>query len=782
MLKIKLVVAACCGLLCVSTVNAAKHELSLNAEAPKTMTLKGTGSYAAKTKVKAVASVKAGYAFGGWFRNDKLVCKSASYSFKMPTNDLALVAKSLPLKEDSVLVESDEFFRIGYKTSVSTEEGAYFLATGTTPFSLSAKGLPSGVSLVELSPCHYALKGKTKKKGVFYATLTAKTNGGYVHSAVIEFLVGVNEPKERNGFGFDFDDFEDIRTGERFSWNGRGDWGYMKVSGMPKGLKKKVENWGGSVSISGIPSKPGKAKLVFKGKRYIPKGCSDYREQSARSEKTFVVRDSGSRYVSLKPGDGSSAVANLSGGGMKRYGAKLKLTAKSRKKDYYFAGWYKDAECESPCKTLASDGEWRRPTQSVTLTTDWSTDVLYARFLTRAQDSLSCTEENRWDIELENDCNGRAVSSSVFDLEVVSETLPSVKAKSLPKGMSVSKGRLVVSNAAKLKPGRFTATLVISNLSGLKLTKKVTVVVSNRREAENIGAVSGLDFDVDGGYFYTCGKKVSQAVAAALGMGVSADYRLSSVKGLPKGMSYKNGKIVGTPSSTGYYTVTLTFKMKKRCACGSYHSCSATVTFRVVPVACAGSFVGGDDGGSNCVARVTVSSAGKVSGKVYWLKDVWTLKGALTSNADAYVAKVTATKSNGKTLTFDLDLDDDAVHCRYFSAYGISFWEKDSEFRVYASEFKDTTLVCGDGTSLAFAADGTVKAVCLGRNASSTLEYLTFDEGGWPVLTARFYFAAVKKTKTVAANPALIKVYTLLWNGALWQEWNASDENEEPED
>ena len=119
------------------------------------------------TTVTFKASAKAGFAFVGWKTNDVLVTTAASWSFKMPTHDVEAVGTFVPQGED--------YLRLGEIVLPSQLKAGTSVTLGLPrPESLSratvkVTGLPSGLSY---DSKRNAITGKPKKASSKAATVT----------------------------------------------------------------------------------------------------------------------------------------------------------------------------------------------------------------------------------------------------------------------------------------------------------------------------------------------------------------------------------------------------------------------------------------------------------------------------------------------------------------------------------------------------------------------------------------------------------------------------------
>lgn len=588
---------------------AAKPRLIVGRDGDNAVAVTGGGTYAANAKVKAVAAVTSGYAFGGWWdEKDNLVSVKASYAFTMPRTDVRLTARAVPLDSDGFcvravqdevpLTSSSSICQWPYHP-VDDSVGAYFEVKSESPFTLSASGLPPGVKLVKYDAASYALLGRPTKKGVYRARFSGKNNGGFASSCVVKFVVDEAEEQLLNqarvdfdGFGYvvdvneEGDDEEDEDpgnagrypfTGEAFSQtlametvNAFGRVKSVKVTGLPPGYAARYAS--GNLTVSGVATVAGAYKVT------VAATCTNGRV--AKSQTWLTIQDAGSIYLPLAVKADSAKRGTLSGGGVKRIGSTVKLaaTAKKDKAKYVFGGWYEDADCMVPATDLLASGEWRKAPLSFQLMWDFPYLGLYGRFVSAAEDAISF-DQAVYELNLID------AEETACAVSVLSASLPTVTARGVPAGMKFNGRKLFVTDLSKVPPGWHTVTLKAVNLSGKTATAKVYVTVPNLMDAVDAGLLSGLDTS-ETGYAFSTGMKTSFDLQEDLGIEVAPGWTLA-VTGLPTGWTYKNGKISGVASVSGPITVTFTVKRGKSAR-------KATATFRMdaLPASLVGSYNG----------------------------------------------------------------------------------------------------------------------------------------------------------------------------------------------
>ena len=223
-----------------------------------------------------------------------------------------------------------------------------------------------------------------------------------------------------------------------------------------------------------------------------------------------------------------------------------------------------------------------------------------------------------------------------------------VTVKGLPSGLKYS-GGAITGKATKV--GTYTATFSANNAAG-SASRAITIVVE------------------DPGFAVTCSAKpngtspheVASGDTLDLFVGVKQEFSLSanprkagvensavssmSAKGLPSGLKLSGGVISGVPTKPGSYSATITFKNKY----GWTSSFDMQFVVSALPVWASGTFEGGcgtmwEDG-----ARITftVSSVGKLSGKIFRLGETWTMTAsAYSACIDGYFV-FDAVLKNGK--------------------------------------------------------------------------------------------------------------------------------------
>ena len=708
----------------------AKPAVLLFSDNEDAVAVTGTGLYNVGATAKAVAAVKNGYAFGGWFDADgNLVFNGAVYSFKMPRTDVALEARTVPLAEDGLELDP-KLAMDPYQLSVGEEvedDLTPYAVYSVSPATVTVSGLPPGLTYRvdegvedDRFKLETHVSGTPTKEGIYYATFSAKNNGGFRNISVVKFVVGVEE-NEPNTAGIDWDTYangedvafnawDNLMTGVRFeavldvpsSSAGSAPTAVVatktvkkkKTSTLPPGLSATFKN--GRITLSGVPSTPGKFTMEFT--------VTYKNKKTAKAVKTVIVRDRGSVYIptGVFDNDPNSAVrGTATGGGVKHYGQTVKFVATpANKKNLFFAGWHLAPDLEGMRADVALPGtDYRAATLSAVLTDYWSggSDGMYARFVTKAEEAsdgivINCSEFWRVYDEETGDAN-------VIDVAVESDTKATLSAKGLPAGTALSGTRLVVNKPAKLVPGDYTATLTAKTAAGNVVTKKVLVLVPNITTAKDKELIDGLETG-DTGYSYSddpekwsfmqAGIKNVAFTLEDLGVTVAEGWTLA-VSGLPTGWTYNptTRTFGGTATKAGRTFVTFTVSRKTRKKVESYKA-TAIFDLGALPATVSGTFVGptvskkvanqtdeegtripGEDG----MATLTVSEGGKLSASVVIAGTKYAFTGTgFDVSDDIYTAKLSG-KVGKKAVTLDCAI-----------RYGGALYEEfEDEFGEYGS-------------------------------------------------------------------------------------------------
>jgi len=565
---------------------------------------------------------------------------------------------------------ADRVFAVGEDARGYLDD--YFQVLSGSAATVKITGLPPGV---KFDAQKQIFTGAPTKRGVYYVTCSAQNKNGYSHSFISVWNVGNASNGDYDEIGIDWEGLENFETYQPIAWQTgekvsfsllyafTGDDLYpASVSGLPPTLSapKCPAN-----AVCGYPpgtyygtlTKAGKYKVTVTAK---PWGGNVQR----KAVKTIIVQDSGCRYLNVVSPNRSRGTAT----GSKVYaiGAKASISAKAAS-GYYFAGWYRDAEFQEPLENTAS-GDWRKASDSILVTADLAETGIYARFVSRGEDNISIDCDDTWNV-------GTGWYDS-FDVDVQSESLPTVTVKGLPSGVTWNKNSFVLeSNPSKLKPGTTVATITAKNLSGQTDTKTVRIVVPNLQS----WVFSGLDYSSDA-YSLTLG--VSDACAIWLLFDYDTDYKVTA-SGLPPGLKLETydgtAYIRGTPTKAGTYTVTLTAKSGSRAEKATF-----TINIDPLPEYAVGTFNGvlKDETSGEIVGSFTFTAAatGKQSVKVVTALGTMSLSASAWNCYDdagrpiAYFYK----DSKNEYFSFSLTPQDDANWNCEHQLEGSLTWTKSS--------------------------------------------------------------------------------------------------------
>lgn len=273
-----------------------------------------------------------------------------------------------------------------------------------------------------------------------------------------------------------------------------------------------------------------------------------------------------------------------------------------------------------------------------------------------------------------------------------------VTVKGLPSGLKYS-GGAITGKATKV--GTYTATFSANNAAG-SASRAITIVVE------------------DPGFAVTCSAKpngtspheVASGDTLDLFVGVKQEFSLSanprkagvensavssmSAKGLPSGLKLSGGVISGVPTKPGSYSATITFKNKY----GWTSSFDMQFVVSALPVWASGTFEGGcgtmwEDG-----ARITftVSSVGKLSGKIFRLGETWTMTAsAYSACIDGYFVFDAVLKNGKNTMDERLGVwqfAGDDIGAFYMA---VDSWNAE----MYATRTAWTTGICAEALTRA---------------------------------------------------------------------------------
>lgn len=348
---------------------------------------------------------------------------------------------------------------------VDESVSAYFSVSSASPCTITATGLPTGLKLRQVKQGPQAgqwyLSGVPSKAGVFFTTLKAVNGNGYAHTAYLRFDVGGRKPSYVNTANIDLSllllepafvaaPFEcELEVPgldkERVS--------NIKVTGLPSGMKYSFSLGGvgepSRLLISGTSKSTSLGAItvtVYYAKRKVKKGSKYVYVQHVptKSVGKFLVQDQGYTYVmpeSVSGMDGSNLTDGIvSGGGVKRIGSTVTVTAKPRDASKtVFIGWYvmdggEFVPCSQEIAGMAGDyrsvADYRRPSISFPVNHD-GMQGLYARFADREEVA----------IPVSGGISGSLIPAQYPELAAPAGWTLSA-AKGLPSGLALKNGKI----------------------------------------------------------------------------------------------------------------------------------------------------------------------------------------------------------------------------------------------------------------------------------------------------------------------------------------------------
>ena len=174
--------------------------------------------------------------------------------------------------------------------------------------------------------------------------------------------------------------------------------------------------------------------------------------------------------LALKPN--STKYGTVAGGGTYPVDGTVTLKAKA-KKGYVFAGWFTDEACTKPLNPDGYDN--RSPTVKYTMPAKNTT--IYAKFVTKAAAKKALKFSSATAKLAKTPAKATAGATFSLALGLSSASLPTVTAKSLPKGLKIDKTTGKITGNATV-PGSFTATVTVKDAAGNTITQKVKFTVS----------------------------------------------------------------------------------------------------------------------------------------------------------------------------------------------------------------------------------------------------------------------------------------------------------------
>jgi len=464
-------------------------------------TVSGSSLVAAGGSVTVQAVAAKGAAFAGWYLYGDPVSRDPVFTFTAGTNNDRVEARFIAARDDWLNVSGDD---CGFDLGVAIDDGAdiycYFVVDSGSVVTLSVSGLPDGIVYDSATK---AISGAPAKDGVYYVTLSATNANGFKHSRTVRWFVGDGFLDDYDDIGLECSPFDDLYTGRYAEWS-LGE--VSQVSGLPQGLSYNPR----TCVVSGRPMTPGKCTFT----------ATDAWQRSVK--KTFIVRDSGSAYVTVGVCDGMEDCGVVAGSGVYEIGSDVAISAVEND-GWYFAGWYVDPSCGDSYENLGFE-QWRESHPEFDLPEEWAGLQFYARFVSAEEDYLYVDSAEEWCLSPDEFGNLPPLSAT---LTVDCVTQFSVSADGLPDGLAISGSQLNVTDASKLVPGEYNVQLTIATQTGL--TERMSVLI--RVEFPELVVAAGTDGNGDplgtvaGGGFYWPGTQVSLSASAASGAAFAGWYR-----------------------------------------------------------------------------------------------------------------------------------------------------------------------------------------------------------------------------------------------------------------
>ena len=216
----------------------------------------------------------------------------------------------------------------------------------------------------------------------------------------------------------------------------------------------------GCDSLATVHVEPGDAERV---KALLEASGIDVSQLTFEEEKTI-------HKLTLKPN--STKYGTATGGGTYVVGAKATLKAKA-KSGYVFAGWFKDKSCKKALNPMGYDNrkasvKYEMPAKDTTV---------YAKFVSKSSDKKALKFSSATAKLAKTPAKVTAGKSFSLALGISSASLPTVTAKSLPKGLEIDKTTGVITGVGTV-PGAYTAKVTVTSAAGNKITQNVKFTVS----------------------------------------------------------------------------------------------------------------------------------------------------------------------------------------------------------------------------------------------------------------------------------------------------------------
>ena len=416
------------------------------------------------------------------------------------------------------------------------------------------------------------------------------------------------------------------------------------ASGLPTGLKFDAKK----MKITGTPTKSGVYWVQIKAKN-----ASGYQwAENVRvtvlgggteAKEPKLTRTAHHPLTVICANEGGT----VSGAGVYAEGKKVSVKA-TPAKGYVFAGWHETANSEKGTVNGVDGADYRSASLKVTVP---ETRYVFALFATKEDDadSLKVAVE---DVTTEKD------GTIALDLGacVASLSLPKLAVSGLPSGVKYDAKTLKLTGKAT-KPGVYTVTVKATNASVTRATDATTATFKITVPNFECAALPMLKPETDAYGIVRSGVKFDDALVDCS----PADGWTVKVAGLPSGLKWdaKTGKIVGVPTAkVGSYTVTFTASKKGE----KNQVATITLNVKALPAWAVGNFEGfvslnENNGG---LATMSVTAAGKISGKISYGGTNWTFKAdsfAVASETVGYTNLAIRTVATAGKATLELSLN-----------------------------------------------------------------------------------------------------------------------------
>ena len=555
----------------------------------------GAGGYAVGKAATLSATAPKGYVFAGWYTDVECTMPAengtqdyrttSSYKFTMPEEatsetGVRLYAMFIHASHDFAGVEDLSDWGDGITVEINQSESmpADFIKnavfSGSLP-TVTVKGLPAGLKFDAKT---LLISGKaTDKTSKWYDLIVSVKNvAGYTFTGIFGISVNGGTPAEDIddlGISWQLDWLDYLYVGDIImdeSSFGTSSDGVTGVTGLPAEmtLYKETEDGETFFLVAEVNDEmpviktPGVYTITVNGKKD---------GKAEKTTKRFIIRDSESIYERVVVANGCEDMGTVTGNGtVVHLGGSFAINA-TAKKGYVFAGWYADPDCQSRAYFMPEFADYRQASQkAATVSLDIYSEELeiaiapttlnpetwYAKFVEKSADinvRVEVINPPLIDYGGEVYDFGKMKNSWDIQTKIVSESLPAVSFKNLPKWMSYDPFQyfdglwLWYNGKAEPDPGEYTFTMSVKNASGATAEKKFTIKVPNY---EN----SNLPFDYQNGYTLMPGEVFDSEIMLSPGF----DLRGWSITGLPSGMKFdsRTGRFSGAPDKpNATYTV-----------------------------------------------------------------------------------------------------------------------------------------------------------------------------------------------------------------------------------